>query len=1854
MAVLKAQYRVTIYAADDTTPLTPRVGSPHSDNFQVITKAGVGGWKPYLRVNQLGAPDEPRIGLNRLTGLTEIGQITVQVGDVKLTNNVTRWVTAFYGDPKGRNQFEGYRLRREISLDDGANWADDYVGRIVKFTAPDPDGELGPHFEFIVRDERIQETRDLFVGVPHHSITYARPATLLPNTIPNARPDATSFAWNGWPGIHSILLRGKIATDGDGRYIILTTQGGDPIRNPYARLTRALAVVADYTAKSAASGRFCPFGRVWLRNIGAGTNGHFWLAPVTCRMKGVLAYDGNTAGNRSALFIDDGQGADEKGVVRAVGITPLPSTHPSFMALPADGTLVDFEVYNAGPPSADAPLLIKPTDAATLLEDICAGKFSLLNDTGFDDSANDGSIAVQPMLTDASSFTTLKADATVRSLVFAIDRVFPAGQFIAEQIVRIAHIYGQQRADGKLYATDLRLASTTGAGLNTLDNTDCDAADWEQGEEGVNVILVTSYQDTPIDTVPADHILNLPSNFLRSTPVTNTFLLDRLKRLPIRPLRLDALGARAVVWDTEPNWAGKLDSVTEPYRQLYGDGAAVLSVTARRSSKTNDLFPGHWIKVNLDKVPNASTNTRGGTRLFQCLERVHSGAGYRFRLIDAGPDSVAVVPTVASPAYVTHHGLSCAITLNANAEPVTFQIAVVATGAGRPADSSALWKTRATVTSSSTVQIGEIPRGKRIYVRGISTPVAKLPSGPAYPAGTDFIDSTAITAPSALATSVNGRSVVLTWTVGDQDYGVMPTLNGAAHRQEPLPPASARYAFDELDASTLFTFGVKHVDAFGGESALTTTTATTGTADTLSAPRALQILQGRATGTTSSLAPEANQIGFGFELSLRPQTKHAHIRLQVGLDVGFSSIEQDITLQPGTTVFRVRTPIDGAERFFRARHERTGWAPSDWSEIVSAFPTALVDSTDLGGDQFAGGWAYLSLDSDGTVRLHIGTDDGDTEEAYYEISVASGFAAGTYPTVDTSDTQVLEGSMPFHSIVTVSGLPLVLRLDQKVLVTVRFRGAGIWGQTVYDDEVRMGTPAIVAISSAPGVPLADVRLGGFQNGDTELVVTRRIDTCMGFRYTFSKNVPLPDPQPADGTEYVFLSSEGSKAIPFDGVKQLAAGETAYVYVWPIGFPVSGGTTGSFGFRILAKWTKPGGGVDTPHLQIGYDRAALDIIGMVAIKVDISDPQNRGGTFECWTSPLSGTGVPNSGGAADATVAVSSTPAQMRGPSRFVPAGSYVVDALVFPIADGVDKTIFVEYAPTGGTTSGPIAFTVPKPVMSAGLPGTELDGRIRIGLPNIIPGTSSIGISSGNPNAATPGPTLNGVYTTAVSPNGNIFMRGKENAGWWGLPVTDAAAEIFSYANGVYQTGIRGLPLSFSAIVKPRDENSTFGLRVEFRAIGGTVLATHDSVGTFTTPDTPVSGYPPDQIPMLEGPVSMGPFTPPEDAVSVWMFPRYVSNGAGGSNVGYMKFPSCVAAGLPQTPNPAPTPTMTAVVQAAEQVSAQNQTLFAQFGAQSGAMIGPPAQAVTTQPVYDDSAIFALIDTLQRRLDNLTQIQGEGTLSIGPATISDGLNQRAVAKAHGQGTCQGGSVSGSAWANGSAVTFAETLQDVPFIELLGGAEHEPRYSKWTAGFDPCKPVRRERVAINPSATGFTPQARFAQDTGTVTTIDDNFAGTLLDFITEADTVTLSSAPASNNIYTFRVSITTNPGGFPADIPNGVVGYNGYVEILLAFEFNDGGGWVERGSLFISDSGFNSDNHTVNHSIPIAVAGMGASDQVRVVVKNIYLQNGLGSANAQATDVQYPNSTGVATYASMTPDQSSNANDRVLYRLLATT
>jgi hypothetical protein len=272
-------------------------------------------------------------------------------------------------------------------------------------------------------------------------------------------------------------------------------------------------------------------------------------------------------------------------------------------------------------------------------------------------------------------------------------------------------------------------------------------------------------------------------------------------------------------------------------------------------------------------------------------------------------------------------------------------------------------------------------------------------------------------------------------------------------------------------------------------------------------------------------------------------------------------------------------------------------------------------------------------------------------------------------------------------------------------------------------------------------------------------------------------------------------------------------------------------------------------------------------------------------------------------------------------------------------------------------------------------------------------------------------------------------------------------------------------------------------------------------------------------------------------------------------------------------------------------------------------------------------------DDVRKRNDSI--YQSDGTLKPGVVQY-DGATGLPLVKGVQQG----------AGRHGDPIIYDPPYQTVPKVKITGGIPSQPE-SRWTtsaadASADsgvtaPSATAQQPDYGVlNATAAGFTIRARLRQ-AGAATLRTHNFAGTVLDTVDETDEVTLTSAPASNDLYSFTLasnitfhSLTGNPF---------------YVSMFAKIESNDGSGWVERLTVVQS---FNTSSPTIvsqssGYGGSISVAGLDPTDKIRIRFVSI-TTSGIGqilAANIVGNQVTYYTSTD--QYASKTPANLADAH-----------
>jgi hypothetical protein len=835
MSVVQPIYRMTVYEPrhedpTETTVLTPIAGAAHSDAFRVATKTGVSGYQPYMDV-----PSGRQGGIDPLTKQTDTGSLRVRLLDRRTgTTNLERWVTAFMGDEEGKPRLGGCKVYIELSENDGSSWLSYFTGRINDIEL---DGKLWVMLE--IHDMAMDLDIDVFVGEPHSSISYYLRPALLPVSLVDEQLEYANFPQRP-------RLRGTYKTDliFAPRAIEIDTADLTRIDNLVTKeLQNRNAIIRnsiDYYTRE-----FVDTARVIMERTDTQASGQF-------RFRGYAEH----AWARGP-YIDE----ENRQHPRVFGIEEVDSSHPDYMPLPPNGTSIEFYIVPQGKATEKAPIVLTGVHPGQLIEDLLDGKWSLLDD--------DGSVRFTVGY-DSTALTAIQNDDT-----------FPGGRFVATEVTTVREVLRricQQynlahylNEDGEVVIVDMRTPSSLPS-VPTIDNDDLVseiAPRWRLSRsDAITVVEGTYYVDDQEEDFTQGGVPDLSCGGLSS--VEGTVLVADFSDSSLGEKRasLDASFYRATIDErmdsgflrlmhVQSRLAGLLASLKLP----FGNGARIAELVVRSTTTAAATNPGDLRIIDVDELPDPGTNERGGSRLMRCIRKQREGLKVHLSFLDTALYSQATVPTVGTLAATSgdSNGIDVPITLNGDGQRVIIEAAVTEASVGtRPADDSELWGFAAEVTSSSTVSISPYPRPKRIWVRARTEPLPweaqLIPSNWAYPSGNDYLDLTALTAPSGLSVAESATWAEFEFTVGESGaftdvYLESPAGDGFI-RIRRLPPGQDRWAVYGLESGTQYRLEIEHVDRYGSSSSrLGETFTTLGSAPTLPDLAGIDVRQGELLGT---------------------------------------------------------------------------------------------------------------------------------------------------------------------------------------------------------------------------------------------------------------------------------------------------------------------------------------------------------------------------------------------------------------------------------------------------------------------------------------------------------------------------------------------------------------------------------------------------------------------------------------------------------------------------------------------------------------------------------------------------------------------------------------------------------------------------------------------------------------------------------------------------------------------------------------------------------------------------------------------------------------------------------------------
>jgi hypothetical protein len=876
-------YRLTLYAKRTTgtdpenTPLVPRDSSIHANAFKVCSLEGITGFYPVMDVNLRGRrgtldPKEKRV---------DQGELTVRMLDPRITaggDNLVRWLTAFLGDTKGKEQLKGRKVFIEESLDAGTTWSAFYTGRVRSLKLA---GRVA--YEMTVRDMAKDMDTQVFVGRPDPAVTYASPAVLLPN----------GFLQAGYGNVTPTRpIKAKVTNTS--RYSRLDPAGGPRTfgelsvreNSPSDPPRIATKVLNDgdgwsmYTADRDYSGGL----RVFMRPQTGGAWGEYKPFPLISPLQ--LSNDkvlltGKAFNSKLHILSQSGMFFDFTTSVEQVGLQALPVGSPNYAAMPVDGTAVEFYVTGDDKPTKTFPLFITDIHPVQLWKDLLDGKFGYLV----------GGAAYRKIAYDSAAFDALIADTSIPVQRFRITKTWKLVEFLEQCICKPNNLAYRLDALGRVVPLDLRLPTA----LPTLSIVDADLVlsekpQWDTDSGSiVTRVEATYYAEEKKDPTKWSSRSKDQSNY----PDENGGTVSEVDPAPLyipadlrqeaelggaQKYEVNAMGFRFFPEELAPlpgntgntlasvppilrpglrsrqEWIRSfLDRLASEVRGLFGNGASYLDVLCGRTANVLAVDVGTWVKVNVSVQPNPASNMRGGERVALCVERSEEGTTIRLKFLDGGESLVAVTPVLGAVALTTgatDNSVTVPLTLNASTEPVVVDAALVDSGAARPAEGSPLWVRVARVAASGNVAVWGLQSGKRVYLRAQSRPdegaKRKLPSSFVFPTAPGYADLTSLTGPGGLAVSaVTQSTATIAWTPADASYatevflyqGSAPPADWEAHLVKTTPAGTTRYVFEGLlGPTTPYVVGLRHRLGSALSTMVTTTFSTNTTANVCPVP----------------------------------------------------------------------------------------------------------------------------------------------------------------------------------------------------------------------------------------------------------------------------------------------------------------------------------------------------------------------------------------------------------------------------------------------------------------------------------------------------------------------------------------------------------------------------------------------------------------------------------------------------------------------------------------------------------------------------------------------------------------------------------------------------------------------------------------------------------------------------------------------------------------------------------------------------------------------------------------------------------------------------------------------------------
>ena len=803
----------------ETTLLTPVVGAVHSEPFRIAT-GNVSGFRPYMQI-----PTGRRGKVDIKTKNTDIGSLTLVSLDPRVvpSDNRSRWLTAYLGDAKGIDRILKCKVIVKRSLDNGATFKPYFTGRIK-------DAKQKEILEFTLLLDDIMKEADmtLFAMEPHASVAYAQINPILPFSLDKD--------WIGFKPELPILSQVRTAAQGYQYYV------NCDYRSKYyaqqAILSDGLRKLAS-KIKPGASGLLrrqeltFPIGRIKARIKNRATSAVAWY-----NIPYMVFY----------------QNVDKHWQLGNYAVdVPIP------MTFPGPGTSLEVRFFARTIPTDDAAIFIDKVEIPTLLRDICAGKFAPLN--------TDGSV-FRSIPIDEPSFAALDGDPKLPKVAFRITEQDTFKKWVPENLLQPFQLALDPTPDGKLRLVDMRLSEQLegldpdepldtvfdGAGGDLISSNEGEG--WSSlSDDAINRVDAWYYRATMQPRIQpaadkAEYPTVPPARIdVATQPVIPLYIGPRSLDFGTKNFKLDLKGIMAngdndiIVTLAKDSWDDVeairiAERLSDELQGPFQAGAQYLATSCRVNDKTEDIKPGTRKILKISTLPDPYTKKRGEPQYAICLDRQEQDLVTKFTWLSLGPAGITDPPVLGELTLVagdSHHSVNQVVTLNAAGDPVVIEYALTETDVVvRPTTG---WVRGAVATVNGTYTLGRFPSNMRVWTRGYSSPrlnnIKRPDSIYAFP--TDpvdgFIDLLPYNPPVSLTnTGATGNTLHFSLVPGEPELRtqVLVQLDESAYADwddsnvvETLEAGTTLFDYSSDLPTGTHSFGVRHVDPFGGVTAVT-------------------------------------------------------------------------------------------------------------------------------------------------------------------------------------------------------------------------------------------------------------------------------------------------------------------------------------------------------------------------------------------------------------------------------------------------------------------------------------------------------------------------------------------------------------------------------------------------------------------------------------------------------------------------------------------------------------------------------------------------------------------------------------------------------------------------------------------------------------------------------------------------------------------------------------------------------------------------------------------------------------------------------------------------------------------------